>query len=96
MSSRKKNEQVQGTISDKVAEVAKTITPKSDIKPKETPTLDDNAIIPPKNVDATTVGELYHIDDVISYRDYQSLLGEAQPFIDSDSKTISQWAEEKK
>lgn len=96
LSSRKKNEQVQGTISDKVAEVAKTVTPKSDIKTKETPTLDDIAIIPPKNVDATTVGELYHIDDVISYRDYQSLLGEAQSFIDSDSKAISQWAEEKK
>lgn len=95
LSSRKKNESVQETISDKVADIAKTIPSSVDKDKKEPSSLDDVSVMPPKNAKATTVAELYHIDDIISFQDYQSLLGKAQTFINCDNEKISEWEYDK-
>ena len=95
LSSRKKNESVQETISDKVADIAKTIPSSVDKDEKELSSLDDVSILPPKNYKASTLAELYHIVDIISFQDYQSLLGEAQPFINCDNEKISEWESDK-
>lgn len=95
LTSRKKNESVQETISDKVADIAKTIPLSADKDKKEPSSVDDVSIMPPKNVKASTLDELYHIDDIICFQDYQSLLGEAQHFINCDNEKISEWESDK-
>lgn len=97
LSARKKNESVNETISDKVADVAKKIlvetprTPKTAVSPT-----DDMLIIPPMNKEARNIQEIYHIDDIISFQDYQFLKGQAQEIIKCDNETLQTWKNEER
>lgn len=97
LSARKKNESVNETISDKVADVAKKIlvetprTPKTAVSPT-----DDMLIIPPMNKEARNIQEIYHIDDIISFQDYQLLKGQAQEIIKCDNETLQTWKNEER
>jgi len=96
LSSRKKNEDVQATIADKVASVTKNIsTPDVKKEIKGSTPLDSINIIPPKNIEAKTKQEIYHIDDIISFQEYQFLLGYSQKLISCNNEVLVEWKKDK-
>lgn len=98
VASRKKNEEVHNTISDKVSEVAKKIIAKTPATPQtpDVTTDDKEKILPLLNKEATCVDDMYLIDDIISFQEYSSLKELSKEMKDCDDQTLLEWKKEKR
>ena len=97
LSTRKKNEKVHGTMSDKVQQVVEGVLEKKpDIA--QTPPVEsiEDEILPPRNLEAVHLNDIYHVDDIVSYRIFQNVLPHTQQIMDFTQEDLEMWKSEKK
>ena len=99
LSARKKNEKVHDTMSDKVKKVVEGVLER---KPEIAqtplaPAVDsiENEVLPPRNLEAVNVNDIFHLDDIISYRMFQKILPHAQELLDFKAADIETWRNDK-
>jgi len=92
--SRKKNESVRHTITQKVADIAQNV----EVSPAKAPedSGDDFCIIPPKNDEATNPADIFNMSDIISEEMMNYLRSDCEQLTNSDKKIIENWSSEKK
>merc|ERR1712142_36167 len=99
VASRKRNVEVNETVSDKVGDVAKKIiqeSPTSLNKDNGEEADEFQDVIPPMNRAATSPTEVFDINDIISREDYRFLLDNAKEMIHADDSTLLLWQTEQK
>ena len=97
LSVRKKNEKVHGTMSDKVQQVVEGVLEKKPDIAQTPPVVEtiENEILPPRNTEAVHLNNIYHVDDIVSYRIFQTVLPHAQHIMAFTQEDLELWKSEK-
>lgn len=101
VSARKRNEEVNSTVSDKVSNIVNTIIDKSPpaflTEKKKTPEpIKEEFIAPPLNNYALQVKDMYKLADIITNQIYEAVRPHAQEIIDGDNVKVKKILEESK
>lgn len=85
-------------MSDKVQKVAEGVLEKKPDIAQTPPTVVEtieNEILPPRNTEAVHLNDIYHVDDIVSYRIFQTVLPHAQHIMEFTQEDLEMWKSEK-